>query len=90
MREVGWQPARIWPDHIRDRLAIKVASADRSHPFAAAGTTRFRWLRDRVNVSLSSWRPQPPWELLNWARLKQDIAAAGCAAGIASSDDCSQ
>lgn len=78
LRETGWAPAEAWLERIHDRLTVRVAAADKSHPLRRRWNTgRFRWIRRNISVTRSPDITAPPWTSTNRESQRRDIHAVG-------------
>ncbi|KAI1002253.1 hypothetical protein K3495_g5949 [Podosphaera aphanis] len=83
MRETGWAPATIWLDRILDRLAVRVAASDPSHPLRHRwNSSKFSWIRRRQALEVSSYTFRPLWSKINRNMGAQNIGASGRARGF--------
>lgn len=82
LRETGWAPAEAWPNRIQDRFSVRVAASDDWHPLRKRwDTSHITWLRKRIQVSLSSFPINAPWDLKSLDSFKLKILAVSKAAG---------
>lgn len=78
LRESAWAPAEAWLERLCDRLATRVAAADKSHPLRKRwNSRRFQWIRRHMPVSRSVDCSLPPWEPNTRERDRQSIHATG-------------
>lgn len=78
IRETGWGTADAWLNRIRDRYAVRVAAADSSHPLRRRwDSTRFRWLRQNLDIELAEDTSAMPWIASNRDDLRREIGAVG-------------
>lgn len=82
IRESGWGTAEAWLNRLRNRYTVRVAAADPDHPLRRRwNTTRFRWIRQDIDVELTLPTSEPPWHIFDRDRLRQEVGAVGRQAG---------
>ena len=83
LRETGWAPAGAWLERIHDRLTVRVAAADPQHPLRQRwNSTRFRWIRARLDIERSGWTLPPPWISPDSGLKKANVGAVGREHGL--------
>lgn len=76
LRETGWGPASAWLERFHDRLAIRVAAGDPSHPLRKrCNSPYFQWIRRRQPLELSLDTQEAPWHETNRTKAKEEIGA---------------
>lgn len=83
LREVGWAPASAWLERAHDRLTVRIAAADPSHPLRHRWKSdRFAWIRRNIPCARSPDVSTAPWATTDRPAIRAQIGAVGRETGL--------